>query len=198
MARITYLGLVDELQPLTFGEPGKRTFNITVSSTRGSGVVWLEKEQLYNIADSLGTALARTDSIPEPDYDDDADIPPDFDGGDLVDHTEFKAWQIALQYDERRRIFIFAAAGPDPAIDPEQQRDEPDAVMLQFAFSHRQGIELAMQGIQIVAAGRPICTYCGVPINRNEPHKCQRRNGHNPEAAIETLDHRDDNEEDKE
>ena len=172
MEQSTHLGIVDELQVLTYGEPGQRMFNITVQSERGSAVVWLEKEQLYNIAFSLGNALERMNRDEEISERTLPDIPPDSEGD-----VEFKAARIAMQYDAGRKVFLFAAAG----IDTEQIEagtEDPDPIILQFGFSHQQGVFLAEQGMEIVAAGRPICPYCHTAINQDEEHICERRNGH--------------------
>ncbi len=193
MARRKYLGLVEALQPITYGEPGQRTFNVTVESERGSGTVWLEKEQLYSIAESLGSALSLIDTVPEPS--EDADEVTESDEGEPGNHIEFKAWQIALQYDERKRVFLFAAAGPDPDVPEEERGDDPDALMLHFAFSHEQASELAAKGIEIVSAGRPICPYCSIAINQDETHVCHRRNGHSIEDSGSVLDAIDELEE---
>ncbi len=175
MERPIHLGIVDSLQVLTFGEPGQRTFNLTADSERGSVVVWLEKEQLYNIAFSLGTALERMD--PDQPIVDRAlpDIPPASEGD-----ADIKAARIAMQYDSGRKVFLFVAAG----INLEQleaDEEDPDPFIVQFGFSHQQAVFIAERGMEIVAAGRPICPYCNIAINRGEEHMCQRRNGHSPE-----------------
>ncbi len=193
MARRKYLGLAEVVQPITYGEPGKRTFNVTAESERGSGTVWLEKEQLYSIAESLGSALILIDAAPAPS--DDAGEFDESDEGEPGSHIEFKAWQIALQYDERRRVFVFAAAGPDPDVPERERGDDPDALMLHFAFSHEQASELAAKGMEIVAAGRPICPYCSNAIDQGESHLCHRRNGHSIEASGSILDAIDELEE---
>jgi len=175
LERTIHLGIVDNLQVLTYGEPGNRTFNLTADSARGAAVVWLEKEQLYNIAFSLGNALEKMDpdesiadrSLP--------DIPPDSEGD-----ADVKAARIAMQYDGGRRVFLFVAAGISVE-DLSDDAEDPDPIIIQFGFSHQQAVLLAERGMEIVAAGRPICPYCNVAINRGEEHLCQRRNGHTTE-----------------
>ena len=177
MEHSTHLGVVDDLQVLTYGEPGQRTFNITVYSERGSAVVWLEKEQLYNIAFSLANALERMDPDEEVS---DLSLPdiPDGSEGDV----DFKAARIAMQYDAGRKVFLFAAAGV--SMDQiEAEVEEPDPVILQFGFSHQQATFVARRGMEIVAAGRPICPYCHLAINAGEDHVCERRNGHDADLG---------------
>ena len=172
MEQSTHLGIVDELQVLTYGEPGQRTFNITAYSDRGSAIVWLEKEQLYNIAFSLGNALERMNPDDEIVDRSLTDVPEDSEGD-----VEFKAARIAMQYDAGRKVFLFAAAGIDME-DLEAGEEDPEPIILQFGFSHQQAVLLAQRGIDIVAAGRPICPYCHSAINQGEEHTCERRNGH--------------------
>lgn len=191
MEQSTHLGIVDDLEVLTYGEPGKRTFNLTANSDRGSAIVWLEKEQLYNIAFSLGNAL---ESMNPDDEITDFDIPdmPD----DSTGSVEFKAARVAMQYDSSRKLFLFAAAGVTLE-QLEAGEDDPDAIIVQFGFSHQQAVYVAQRGLEIVAAGRPICPYCHVAINQGDDHVCQRRNGHDADYStlvIEQLYGDDDDE----
>ena len=43
------LGLVDSVEAVAIGEPGKRTFKITARGPRGEAIIWMEKEQLFQI-----------------------------------------------------------------------------------------------------------------------------------------------------
>ena len=185
MEQSVHLGIVDDLEVLTYGEPGQRTFNITATSERGSAVVWLEKEQLYNIAFSLGNALEQMDPDDEITSPTLPDIPPDSEGD-----VDFKAARIAMQYDASRKVFLFAAAG----VSIEQikaEEEDPDPVILQFGFSHQQAVFIARRGIEIVAAGRPICPYCHIAVDQGEEHVCERRNGHNTDLSGAILDQLD-------
>ena len=182
MEQSNHLGIVDDLQVLTYGEPGQRTFNLTANSERGTAVVWLEKEQLYNIAFSLGNALEQMNPDEEITSRTLPDVPPDS-AGDV----DFKAARIAMQYDAGRKVFLFAAAGVSPE-QIESGDDDPDPIILQFGFSHQQAVYLAKLGMEIVAAGRPICPYCHIAINQGEDHVCERRNGHNIDLSVAILD----------
>ncbi len=189
MERSTHLGVVDEILVLTYGEPGERTFNITAESGRGTAVVWLEKEQLYNIASSLADVISQIDSDQEVEGPPFTDYPEDSDGD-----IEFKAVQIALRYEDGRKLFVFAAAGVDTDRSEEGSED-PDALIVQFGFSHRQAVYVARHGLEIVAAGRPICAYCGTAINQGEEHECTRRNGHHADHSAEAIENLLDEEE---
>jgi len=181
------LGLVDEIDVVSIGEPGHRTFNISAFSRHGSGIVWIEKEQLFNIAESLGRALELLSEIVDPDVDEDSDVAgeevePDAD--DIIDDAvEFKAWRIEMQYDDRRKLFQFKADGPDLDADEREAMESPHDQNVSFYFSHEHARLLANRGMEVVYAGRPLCPHCGVPINQGEEHLCERRNGYHPDDA---------------
>ena len=60
------LGLTDSIEAETLGEPGQRTFNIKARSGRGEAVVWMEKEQLFQVGVSLKQFLATRESTADP------------------------------------------------------------------------------------------------------------------------------------
>lgn len=187
MPRKVNLGLIDAAEVVTLGEPGSRTFNISAFSEHGTGIVWMEKEQLFDIADSLGTALEiisrASDGDPEEDPDvDDDEIEPDTDEN-TDDTIEFKAWRIRMYYDERRRLFHLTAEGPDPDVEEPEALESPFDHEVSFYFSHDTARSIAARGIDIVQSGRPLCPHCAIPINQGEEHLCERRNGYHAEDA---------------
>lgn len=191
MPRSVNLGLVDELDVVSIGEPGNRTFNLSAYGTHGSGIVWIEKEQLFNIAESLGRALELLSEIVDPNVEEDSDVADEeveldaayVDDGDV----EFKAWRIEMQYDDRRKLFHFIAEGPDPEADEREAIESPHDQKVSFYFSHEQARHIANRGMEVVYAGRPLCPHCGVPINRDEEHVCERRNGYHPDDARDIV-----------
>ena len=55
-------GQVSKLSAESIGEPGQRTFHVIIeSSNQSCAIIWLEKEQLFNMA----VALKRTVSTVE-------------------------------------------------------------------------------------------------------------------------------------
>ena len=190
MPRRKNLGLVEELQVLTYGEPGQRTFNISAHSRHGSGIVWLEKEQLFDISDSLARAMDILNIAVDPNIDEDDDLGgPDDDDDDWENDTvEFKAWQIAMEYDDRRKLFRFEAAGPELDAELGNEVRESDFNRVSFFFSQHDARLMAERGVDIVYAGRPLCPHCGAPLNNDQDHLCERRNGHNPDEARALID----------
>ena len=178
------LGLIEELEVITYGEPGQRVFNITATSRHGTGVVWLEKEQLFDIASSLLRAAEIIGDVVDPNVGEDDDLG-DSDDDDSWDEdtVEFKAWIIEMGYDDDRKLFRFAAGGTPPDADLSEMPDESDFNRVWFMFSHHQAVQMSRQGMDIVRAGRPLCVYCGGSLDADSDHLCPRRNGHNPEEA---------------
>ena len=63
---------VSKLSAESFGEPGKRTFRIQVDSASSSASIWIEKEQLFQLALAIQQMMAtlteeRTPSGDPPD-----------------------------------------------------------------------------------------------------------------------------------
>ena len=179
------LGIAEELQVITYGEPGQRVFNISAFSKHGSGVVWLEKEQLFDIASSLMRATQIIGDSVDPNVGEDEDLGGADDDDWEEDTVEFKAWIIEMGYDDDRKLFRFASAGTPPDADSSSNPDESEFNRVSFMFSHEQAVQLSRQGIEIVRAGRPLCLSCGEPMEDESDHLCGRRNGHDPKDALE-------------
>ena len=84
--RLVAYACIDIMEATDVGEPCQRTFKITVSSPRGEAVVWMEKEQLFQIGLSIKQFVSVEDapSSPKP-YKDEYPAPP------TPSSAEFKA-----------------------------------------------------------------------------------------------------------
>ena len=163
------LGPVSRIEAETFGEPGKRTFRLNLESGLARSLVWLEKEQLYQLAVSLKEAVQQqTESERERGSSPNA---PSWDGGEAT--IEFKAGELSGRHDEDTNTFYFQVQARE---EPETETDEtPPSVS--FWITVAQAETLAEESLRICAAGRPPCFLCGLPINP-EGHVCPRANGH--------------------
>jgi len=164
------LGLVDYLQCETIGEPGQRTFNITARSGRGETVVWMEKEQLFQVGASLKQFLATREIPPDP-----APFPePPLDSPVPI-HVEFKTGEMSLRHDPASDVFTLVAS------DIPRDDTEPDTLAeITFSFHRSQADEMSKRSVAIVAAGRKPCPLCEAPLNPGENHFCVKVNGYNP------------------
>ncbi len=171
------LGAVTSVEALTFGEPGQRTFRLDVHSGPAHCSVWMEKEQLFQLAVHLRDTVGR---LSQEERDKESDQREEsWSGGELT--VDFKAGQMSLSYDLDSNAFYIQAyerETEEPA-DREGPQNEPssDAESVSFWITTAQAGVLGEEALKICAAGRPTCFLCGQPINP-EGHACPRANGH--------------------
>lgn len=165
------LGRVSSLRADAVGQPGSRRFRLLAESRNGgSAILWMEKEQLFNLGVALKRIIATvqersrgrgTRHIPAEEPGEPQ--PP------VGRPVEFRAGRLAIGYDERTLLYIVAAHAEE---DPE----EATAVVSLMATQQEMDA-LADQVFEVCAAGRPQCPLCGAPMGQ-EPHICPRHNGH--------------------
>ncbi len=161
------LGPLARIEPEVFGEPGKRTFRLVVEAGSARGLVWLEKEQLFQLAMYLQDAVqglsqderARRSNFREAAW-----------SGERLP-LDFKARRMLVSHDRPNGVFYLQAH--------QDSEDEPDpgASSVSFWISTDQADALAKAALVICAAGRPPCALCGLPIDPGG-HVCPRSNGH--------------------
>ena len=171
------LGAVTSIEALTFGEPGQRTFRLDVHSGPAHCSVWLEKEQLFQLAVHLRDSVDR---LSQEERDNEGNLREEsWSEGELT--IDFKAGQMLLSYDIDSNAFYVQAyelETDEPGEGEGQQNQEPgDAESVGFWITAAQASVLGEEALKICAAGRPTCFLCGQPINP-EGHACPRANGH--------------------
>jgi uncharacterized repeat protein (TIGR03847 family) len=186
------LGRVRILGADAVGKPGQRRFRLFAQSSRGSLLVWMEKEQLTSLAVALDRALAeisegqvlRTEAraggplAPQ-------EMPADFPASPTY---EFQAGQIGLNYDGRDTMFVLAVIPFDIVLQGEEpmvQMREEDEVTVLFSLLDAQNLSSAITSV--VGSGRPVCPLCGAPLD-GRPHSCVKQNGHREILQIEPED----------
>lgn len=170
------LGLTDSIEAETIGEPGQRTFKITARGLRGEVVVWMEKEQLFQVGVSLKQFLATRESTADP-----VPFTPAHPESDSPIAVEFKTGDMSLRHDAASDVFTLSAEESQASEDETMSRD-PEQV--EFSFTRAQAESLAETSLQIVAAGRPPCPLCSAPLDKDSEHFCVKVNGHNPAAQV--------------
>ena len=165
------LGLVDSIKAETVGEPGQRTFNINARSSRGQAIVWMEKDQLLQLALAIRQLSEDQEATDSPV----AFIPEYAHTGDPVT-VEFKAGDMRLRYDGASDVFTMEATDPSSEGDDDSEEEE-EQVAVQFSFKRSAAVAMAEEAQEIVAAGRPICPYCHNVIEP-DGHVCPKTNGH--------------------
>ena len=163
-------GALSRVEAEAIGEPGQRTFRLILESGAASAFLWLEKEQLSQLATYIQEIIssmssdseAREGEVPEPQWS----------GGVIT--VDFKVGKLALGHDSPSNCFLFLAH--------DVEEVEESAATLSFWLTWKQGEELAKEALKVCVAGRPACFLCGQPINP-EGHMCPRANGHAPLQA---------------
>ena len=158
-------GSVSNVNVEAIGVPGQRTFRLTLASGAAAAILWLEKEQLYQLATYIREVVASLPSdaesqaseAPEPEW-----------SGEII-NLDFKVGKLALGHDKSTNCFLL--------ITHEIEEGEGDTATLSFWLTRNQGEGLAEEALKVCAAGRPRCYLCGSPINPDE-HMCPRSNGH--------------------
>lgn len=164
------------------GQPGERRFRIFARSPRGTASLWLEKEQLAELARAIDQLLSvgaeipvlRTEvQVPTPSL---PSAPDDFPAHPDV---EFQVGQMQIGLDEEHGVLVLRAS-PIELVEPEG--DSEAAVADDAAFSaymsRGQADRLATHIIAVVGAGRPRCPLCGMPMQPE--HVCEKQNGFHP------------------
>ena len=157
---------VSSLSAEAIGEPGHRTFRILASSGSGSATIWLEKEQLLQLALAAKQLIA---TIPEGQQSDEApgrdrEAPADLE-------LDFKVGKLVLGHDARVGRFLIDAH------DVESAEDEGATVRV---WGDRSQVrDFAEEALKVCAAGRPLCPLCSGPMDP-AGHTCARSNGHRP------------------
>jgi uncharacterized repeat protein (TIGR03847 family) len=157
-------GRAASIEPEAIGQPGQRTFRIRIQSTKAAASLWLEKEQLAALAMAFRELMEQTkgeigeasEAAELSNFPEDPDV-------------EFKIGRLGLGYDESNNLVALLVH----AVDEEE--DAPPTFSCKVSF--QQCYAFAERAEDIVAAGRPICTACGLPVNA-DGHQCGRRNGH--------------------
>jgi len=175
----------------TVGQPGERTFFL---QARGSGQltsVVIEKvqvaalaERLEELLDEVVRASGGAAAVP-------AVAPLELDDTDPLEQPileEFRVGALSLGWDpEDERVVIQAQAVSDAVEDPSDEDDEEPAFVdddsegppvLRVRISGAVARAFTKRALDIVAAGRPPCQFCGQPLD--EGHVCARSNGHHP------------------
>lgn len=164
------LGRLSQVEPVTFGQPGRRTFRLDLHSGAALCSLWLEKEQLFQLGVYLRDYVAGLPA--EERARESAPQEAGWRGGETT--IDFRAGQMFLSHDKETNSFYMQAHERDSG---EDDASRGDAESVSFWMTMHQASQLAEDSLRICAAGRPACFLCGQLINP-EGHVCPRANGH--------------------
>ena len=151
------LGVCTVLEPEAVGEPGRRLFRLRVEAEHGSALLWLEKEELHELAVTVKRLLrsgvrhtGQPDTTGSPDARADVDC---------------KVTSLALGHDRASGRYMLLAHASD---------GEGDAIAL---WAERGVLDhMADRAFEVHDAGRPRCPFCGGPTVPGKRHACPRAN----------------------
>ena len=161
------------------GEPGHRTFYLQAAQGRRVVTVTLEKAQVAVLAERLaeligeverrgvelpdGTQEVRTSGLAEP----------------VIE--AFRVGTMTLTWDGQIEALVVEAReirDSDVSADEDEEDDDDEAAdLLQVRLTAPAARGFIAHAAQVVAAGRPPCPLCGLPLNP-EGHICPRKNGY--------------------
>src|SRR4051794_29959245 len=166
----------------TVGQPGDRTFFL---QARAGGRVTsggLEKVQGTPLAARLGELLdevlrqsgaeAAVPAVAPVELQDDEPL-------EQPIEEEFRVGTMALAWDPEDKRVVIEAQEVTEGEDEEAEigSEDPAVGVLRVRITAGQARAFAQRALKIVAAGRPPCPLCGLPLDA-QGHICPRQNGH--------------------
>ena len=158
----------------TMGEPGDRSFYLQARKGQAVASVGLEKVQVAALAGRLADLLEAVGDDAPP-----AAAAPDDRPLDEPLVELFRVGVMALAWEPATAEIVIEAQPESEDGDYVQVADEstegPDLMRVRIAPGHAR--EFVRRAADLIAAGRPLCPFCGQPL---EPtgHFCTRTNGH--------------------
>lgn len=155
----------DELQHFTagtVGPRGRRTFYLQFGNPGDMVSLKLEKQQVIALAEFLDGLLDDLDPL-APD-----EVPLAL---DLIEPVE-EAWVVATigvayREDVRRFLLVAEELVPDD-VDADDDDDEIEPATAQLDLTPGQVKAFVERARDLVAAGRPPCTFCGRPLEGDD------------------------------
>jgi uncharacterized repeat protein (TIGR03847 family) len=177
--------MADDLAPDVFtadyiGEAGHRTFFLQARGTAETVSFLLEKQQVAVLAEKLKEillAIDRSDTI--------ASSAPERDPALALMQPVEPQWRVGamgLAYDEGpdRVLVVLQPVQEEEEEGGEETGSEPDVLEgYRFVLRRDQVRTFVLHAEAIVGEGRPLCQFCGLPIDP-EGHVCPASNGHRP------------------
>lgn len=157
---------VDRITAGAVGSPGERVFFVQAQAGGQMVTLLAEKEQVRLLAEALlqllGT-LPETDEGPAPDTESltlDEPLEP-----------EWRVGEMAIEYeDDTGNVEIMIT-------EIESEEDVDGGARARFVVTRAQARAMALHALEVVAAGRPRCQFCGYPLEP-DGHICPAMNGH--------------------
>lgn len=147
------------------GEPGQRRFRIIATAGGQTTIMWMEKQQLDALARAIDQILLKigeefqqseTTNAPALDF-------------DLKTRQQFRVGKLEIGFDQERDRLLIIGYDIESA-------DEAGPSLAAY-LTRDLARQLSAEAAAVVAAGRPRCVLCGLPMGPG-PHACAHQNGH--------------------
>jgi uncharacterized repeat protein (TIGR03847 family) len=155
---------VDAIGVATEGEPGQRRFFLQVVAAGNAVTLACEKFHIQGLVQRIQQLLEAHGAKLEPAV----PAPP---AGPM--RPEWAISELGLGYNESKSLFVIVAR--EAVTDGEAD----DAATARFWLDERQLRGLAKQAEQVLSSGRPLCQFCGLPVDP-AGHPCPAANGSRP------------------
>ena len=159
----------------TIGQPGDRTFYLQVRAGTQIVSIALEKQQSAQLAEKIDEILDQLLTIDSNPFSVPTSTPVELvDNDPLEDPLEqFRTGAMSLGWDPTKAQIVLEAypisdVDGDEPFDPDGA-DEPEMLLVRMPVGTARAFTKRTR--EIVAAGRPLCTICGYPIDP-DGHTC--------------------------
>jgi uncharacterized repeat protein (TIGR03847 family) len=159
----------------TVGLPGERTFYLQADDESSRVWIRMEKQQVATLAEQMQrfvvTLVERGMSLESPIARDEGPL-------DTPIDEDFAAVAVGLGWDEDKEkviIELHALGDEEPADFGDDTDEGADTVRVWFSLGEAEAF--AARALSVVAAGRPECPLCQLPLEATG-HICPRANGY--------------------
>jgi len=167
----------------TIGSPGERTFYLQAEKGTSITSVVLEKTQVALLCERMDALLDQLQENTDP-----ADTYiPDTHNEQSIDLLplsspvveEFRVGTITIGFNSSKNLITIEAHQDYEGLDvPDLESSQEDGPnVLRVRISPQQARDFAERGRRLVAAGRPPCPFCQLPLEPSG-HICPRANGY--------------------
>lgn len=163
-----YLRNVENIECVSSGDPGNRTFYFIAENKYSKVKIWLEKEQLIALALLLKNLHnSNKNHVEDDSYE---EYPGNFD-------LDVKAIDFSLDLNrdsDRYELYIECV---------KTDEEELETLSVNIFLDQQKAKGLGDQAIKICAAGRKKCPLCSLPKDLDgscDGNPCVKRNGHVP------------------
>lgn len=156
------------------GQPGQRVFYIQGKTEDRVVTVIVEKVQIQTLAlgveDFLNEIQQRYPNL--------SPVTAAYEEASM--HIEppvdplFRVGELGLAYDSDQDLAVLVVREIQTA---ENEGEAEEASVVRFWCTREQLKALSLWGLEVSGRGRPICPYCGQPMDPSG-HFCPKRNGH--------------------